>query len=118
MARSMVSFGMFWLRALSTAVRSRGLLPRSAPPPVRAEIVISRISFVQSFDFLDEVASFLCLILDQRLWPDMASFSYHFPASPDSLTSLESAAAGSASRRVDGRTPPRRAGAARCARSR
>src|SRR3954468_15169151 len=105
MARSMVSFGMFCPRALSTAVRSRGLLPRSAPPPVRAEIVISRISFVQSFDFLDEVASFLCLILDQRLWPDIASFSYHFPAPPDrAVTTRVWVVAGCASRRAGGRT--------------
>src|SRR5580698_2971622 len=70
MARSMVSFGMFWPRALSTAVRKRGF-PSMSPPPIRADSVSSLMSFVQVFDFLESEASFLCLILDQRLCPDM-----------------------------------------------
>src|SRR3954449_10262107 len=73
MARSMVSVGMFWPRALSTAVRSRGL-PLRSPPPMRAETVISLITLVQTLDFLLSEASFLCLIFDQRLCPDMRSF--------------------------------------------
>src|SRR5436190_21217084 len=76
MARSMVSFGMLTVRALSTAARRRGL-PLMSPPPSRAEIVSSLITFVQSFDFLESEASFLCLILDQRLWPDMTGLFYH-----------------------------------------
>src|SRR3954468_2505204 len=71
MARSMVSFGMFSARALSTAVRKRGL-PLGSPPPERAETVSSLMSLVQTFDFLESEASFLCLILLHRLWPDMA----------------------------------------------
>ena len=66
MARSMVSFGMFSARALSTAVRKRGL-PLMSPPPKRAETVSSLMSLVQTFDFLESEASFLCLILLQRL---------------------------------------------------
>ena len=61
---------MFAPRALSTAVRNRGL-PVMSPPPSRAEIVISLMIFVQTFDFFESVASFLCLIFDQRLCPDM-----------------------------------------------
>ena len=70
MARSMVSFGMFTARALSAAARSRGL-PLMSPPPSRAETVSSLMIFVQTLDFLESDASFLCLIFDQRLWPDM-----------------------------------------------
>src|SRR5450432_4481191 len=73
MARSIVSFGMLAPRALSTAVRSRGL-PVMSAPPVRAETVISRIILVQTFDFFESEASFLCLIFDHRLWPDMPLF--------------------------------------------
>src|SRR5215813_12137007 len=77
-ARSIVSFGMFTPRALSTAARNRGL-PLMSPPPSRAEIVSSLMTFVQSFDFLESEASFLCLILDHRLWPDMTANFYHSP---------------------------------------
>src|SRR3954471_22691491 len=71
-ARSIVSFGMLTVRALSTAARRRGLAVTS-PPPSRAEIVSSLMTLVHSFDFLESVASFLCLILDHRLWPDMVA---------------------------------------------
>src|SRR5678815_1006187 len=75
-ARSIVSLGMFTPRALSTAARSRGL-PLMSPPPSRAEIVSSLMTLVHSFDFLESEASFLCLILDHRLWPDMTGSFYH-----------------------------------------
>src|SRR5262245_21993754 len=75
MARSIVSLGMLTMRALSTAVRRRGL-PLMSPPPSRAEMVSSLITLVHIFDFLASEASFLCLILDHRLWPDM-ELSYH-----------------------------------------
>ena len=45
-----------------------------SPPPSRAETVSSLMTLVQTFDFLESVASFLCLILDHRLWPDMAGY--------------------------------------------
>src|SRR5215468_1965283 len=88
----MVSLGMFTPRALSTAARSRGL-PLMSPPPRRAEIVSSLMTFVHSFDFLESEASFLCLILDHRLWPDMAAIFYHNPA-PARPTRLRRAGAG------------------------
>src|SRR5579871_4764435 len=75
MARSIVSFGMLTSRPLSTAVRRRGL-PLMSPPPSRAETVISLMTLVHIFDFLASEASFLCLILDHRLCPDMP-LSYH-----------------------------------------
>src|SRR6476660_1528177 len=75
-ARSMVSLGMLTVRALSTAARRRGL-PVMSPPPNRAEIVSSLMTLVHSFDFLESEASFLCLILDHRLWPDMVASLYH-----------------------------------------
>src|SRR5688572_2934450 len=78
-ARSMVSFGMFTERALSAAARSRGLALMS-PPPSRADTVSSLMILVHTLDFLESVASFLCLILDQRLWPDMPANNYHKPA--------------------------------------
>src|SRR5436309_2694872 len=66
---------MFTLRALSTAARKRGL-PLMSSPPMRAETVISLMILVQTFDLLESDASFLCLILDQRLCPDM-TWAYH-----------------------------------------
>src|SRR5215813_839728 len=80
-ARSIVSFGMFTPRALSTAARNRGL-PLMSPPPSRAEIVSSLMTFVHSFDFLESEASFLCLIFDHRLCPDMVVILYHSQAGP------------------------------------
>src|SRR5262245_1879933 len=69
MLRLMVSLGMFDARALSMAVRNRGL-PSGSPPP-RAATVISLRSFVQPLDFLASDAAFACLIFDQRLCPDI-----------------------------------------------
>src|SRR3982751_2782543 len=97
----MVSFGMFTPRALSTAVRNRGLPLMS--PPSRAETVISLITLVQTFDFLESEASFLCLILDHRLWPDMRSFVALLRASRANFTSRGWAARGGPSRRRAGR---------------
>ena len=64
-ARSIVSLGMLESRALSIALRRRGL-PLGSPPP-RAATVTSLMSFVQPLDFLASEAAFWCLILDQRL---------------------------------------------------
>src|SRR4051794_28768510 len=69
MARSMVSLGTLAPRALSIAVRRRGLLVGS-PPPL-AETVISLISLVHPFDFFESARAFLCLMVDHRLWPDI-----------------------------------------------
>src|SRR4029434_5589098 len=70
MARVMLSAGMFAALALSTAVRRRGLLPVS-PPPMRAAIVISRISLVKTLPRLASSAPFLCLIVAHLECPDM-----------------------------------------------
>src|SRR5262249_8065722 len=80
MARSIVSLGMLTPRALSTAARNRGL-PLMSPPPTRADTVISLMTLVQTLDFLASDASFLCLILDHRLWPDIPSFLPHLAVS-------------------------------------
>src|SRR5215813_4177757 len=66
----MVSLGMLWARAASTAVRSRGLALTS-PPPRRAETVISLMSFVKIFPRLASLAAFLCLIVLHLEWPDI-----------------------------------------------
>src|SRR4029077_5830202 len=55
------------------AARSRGF-PVMSPPPNRADTVISLMTLVQTFDFLESDASFLCLILDHRLWPDILPY--------------------------------------------
>src|SRR4029077_17862344 len=65
----MVSLGMLDARALSMAVRRRGL-PSGSPPPLAAT-VISLSSLVHPFDFLASEAALVCLIFDQRLWPDI-----------------------------------------------
>src|SRR5260221_14710258 len=70
----MLSAGMFEALALSTAVRRRGLLSMS-PPPMRAAIVISRITLVKSLPGLASSAPFLCLMECHFECPDM-TFSY------------------------------------------
>jgi hypothetical protein len=62
MARSMLSVGMLLCRAVTTAVRSRGLALTS-PPPMRAATVISLMSFVKILPRLASLAAFLCLIV-------------------------------------------------------
>src|SRR4051794_8688190 len=84
MDRSTTSLVMLAARALSMAVRRRGL-PLMSPPPVRAETVISLMILVHTFDFLESEASFLCLIFDQRLCPDM-DVSYHGPPGAGRVT--------------------------------
>src|SRR5260221_3747783 len=75
----MLSAGMFEALALSTAVRRRGLLSMS-PPPMRAAIVISRMTLVKSLPRLASSAPFLCLMECHFECPDM-SFSYRILAS-------------------------------------
>src|SRR3954462_10213223 len=98
---------MLTVRALSTAARRRGLAVTS-PPPSRAEIVSSLMTLVQSYDFLESVASFLCLILDHRLWPDMVAIFYHSPRPCQAIKAAPRPAsrrAASGSRRPGDRTP-------------
>ena len=63
-----------------------------SPPPSRAEIVSSLMILVQTLDFLESVASFLCLIFDHRLCPDMP-LSYHGRNEPDTLLQRSAPAA-------------------------
>src|SRR4030043_1544653 len=62
--------GMFEPLALSTAVRRRGF-ESGSPPPMRAAIVISRMSLVKSLPRFASSAPFLCLIVCHLECPDM-----------------------------------------------
>ncbi len=70
MALSIVSLGMFWSRALSTASRRRGLAATS-PPPSRAATVISLMSRVKILPRFASVAALRCLMFAHLLWPAM-----------------------------------------------
>src|SRR2546426_545176 len=59
MARSMLSAGMLFCRAVVTAVRSRGLALMS-PPPTRAATVISLMNLVNSLPRRASLSAFLC----------------------------------------------------------
>src|SRR5438477_298720 len=71
MARSMLSAGMLFWRAVVTAVRSRGFALRS-PPPRRAATVISLMNLVNCLPRRASLSAFLCLIELHLEWPDMA----------------------------------------------
>src|SRR5213079_682224 len=71
MARSMLSVGMLFWRAVVTAVRSRGFALMS-PPPSRAATVISLMNLVKSLPRRASLSAFLCLIELHLGWPDMA----------------------------------------------
>src|SRR4051812_16219261 len=70
MALVMLSLLMLLLRAISTALRNRGL-PLMSPPPILAATVISLSTLVAILPFLASAAPFLCLIVDQRECPLM-----------------------------------------------
>src|SRR6266566_3652695 len=61
---------MFSFLAVATAVRRRGLVSGS-PPPLRAAILISRISRVKTRPRFASVAAFLCLMVAHFECPDM-----------------------------------------------
>src|SRR2546430_4624933 len=69
MARSMLSFGIEYERAFSTAFCSARLAAGSAPPSFAATM-IARDSFENSFPRFASAAPFLCLIEDHLLCPD------------------------------------------------
>src|ERR1700753_4125 len=71
MARSVFSLGMFSFLPARIAVRSRGF-ELGSPPPMRAAIVISRITRVNTRPRFASVAAFLCLIVAHFECPDMA----------------------------------------------
>src|SRR4029077_15264425 len=68
-ARSMLSFGIEYDRALSTAFWRAALLA-GAPPPSLAATMIDRASLVKSLPRFASAAPFLCLIDDHLLCPD------------------------------------------------
>src|SRR5712671_4880646 len=70
MARSMFSPGMFSFLPARMAARRRGL-EFGSPPPMRAAMVISRITRVKTRPRLASVAAFLCLIVAHFGCPDM-----------------------------------------------
>src|SRR5262245_25861205 len=76
MLRSIVSFGMFAALASLTALRRRGFWFGS-PPPVRAAMVSSLISFVKSFPRLASSAPFLCLIECHFECPDIGLVPFY-----------------------------------------
>src|SRR5947207_13040841 len=65
----MLSFGIEYDRAFSTAFCSARFAPGS-PPPSRAATMIARVSFEKSFPRFASAAPFLCLIDDHLLCPD------------------------------------------------
>src|SRR4029077_375955 len=67
----MFSLGMFSFLPASMAARRRGL-ELGSPPPMRAAIVISRITRVNTRPRFASVAAFLCLIVAHFECPDMA----------------------------------------------
>src|SRR6202011_5253841 len=75
MARSMFSFGIFSFLPARMAVRKRGL-ELGSPPPMRAAMVISRMTRVKTRPRLASVAAFLCLIVAHFECPDMRHPSF------------------------------------------
>src|SRR5205809_1213463 len=70
MARLKLSAGILTAFASWIAFRRRGL-PSASPPPIRAAIVISLMSFVNMRPRFASIAPFLCLILCHLEWPDI-----------------------------------------------
>src|SRR5215468_1495062 len=75
-ARSMLSLGIEYERAFSTAFWSARLLAGS-PPPSFAATMIARESFEKSLPRFASAAPFLCLIDDHLLCPDKAPLLHH-----------------------------------------
>src|SRR2546423_7439000 len=74
-ARSMVSFGIEYERAFSTAFCS-GRLAAGSGPPSFAATMIARESFENSLPRFASAAPFLCLIEDHLLCPDTHRLLY------------------------------------------
>src|SRR2546430_11499696 len=68
----MLSFGIEYERAFSTAFWSARFAAGSGPPS-RAATMIARASFEKSLPRLASAAPFLCLIEDHLLCPDMCA---------------------------------------------
>src|SRR5919197_6756736 len=74
-ARSMLSFGIEYERAFSTAFCS-ARLPAGSGPPSFAATMIARDSFEKSLPRFASAAPFLCLIEDHLLCPDTHRLPY------------------------------------------
>src|SRR5580704_16078120 len=72
MARSILSFGMFSVRAAKTAARSRAFMPGSGGPNFAAT-VISRASLENSLERIASCLPFLCMMFLNWLCPDIPS---------------------------------------------
>src|SRR5437773_12550236 len=70
MARLILSAGILTPLASWIALRNRGL-PSASPPPIRAAMVISLMSFVNMRPRFASMAPFLCLMLCHLEWPDI-----------------------------------------------
>src|SRR4029077_17720659 len=75
----MFSLGMFSFLPASMAARRRGL-ELGSPPPMRAAMVISRITRVNTRPRFASVAAFLCLIVAHFECPDMTNPRFDFCA--------------------------------------
>src|ERR1700675_5214415 len=75
----MFSFGIFSFLPARVAAR-RGGLEFGSPPPMRAAIVISRMTRVNTRPRLASVAAFLCLIVAHFECPDMRLPRFDFRA--------------------------------------
>src|SRR5881409_766372 len=76
----MLSFGIEYERAFSTAFAS-ARLPAGSGPPSRAATMIARESFEKSLPRFASAAPFLCLIDDHLLCPDNGPLPYEFQES-------------------------------------
>src|SRR5262245_31646285 len=72
----MLSFGIEYDFAFSTAAASVALFAGS-PPPSFAATMIARVSFEKSFPRFASAAPFLCLIDDHLLCPDKTTLLHH-----------------------------------------
>src|SRR5512145_2126996 len=70
----MLSLGMLTARAASMAARRRAL-PLGSPPPMRADVMSSRVILVKAFPRAASAFPFLCLMELHLLWPDIVRFS-------------------------------------------
>src|SRR5437867_12671359 len=71
----MLSFGMEYERAFSTAF-CNARFAAGSPPPAFAATMIARVSFEKSLPRFASAAPFLCLIVDHLLCPDTRRLPY------------------------------------------
>src|SRR4029077_2776636 len=106
MARSIFSFGMFSFLPARMAVRRRGF-ELGSPPPMRAAMVISRMTRVKTRPRLASVAAFLCLIVAHFECPDMTIPRFDFSRSLARDSACSQPAAVEAGESLPARRPTR-----------